>query len=152
MKVEFLHGTETGTAEIVCEDLEEAVSDRVDTKVTSLEDMDVSSFQDDTLYVVVCSTFGSGDLPSTAEPFFDALKGTKPDLSHVRFAMFGLGDKTFGETYNQGSEKLAEALIECKAQMVGERGMADASSADMPEEVALPWLEGILEQAAATQS
>ncbi|MEM8776782.1 MAG: flavodoxin domain-containing protein [Pseudomonadota bacterium] len=151
MKVEFLHGTETGTAEIVCEDLEEAVSDRVDSKVTSLEDMDVGSFDADTFYVVVCSTFGSGDLPSTAEPFFDALKASKPDLSHVRFAMFGLGDKTFGETFNQGSEKLLEAMVECNAKLVGERGLADAASADMPEEIAVPWLEGILEQVSEPQ-
>ncbi|MEM8537558.1 MAG: flavodoxin domain-containing protein [Pseudomonadota bacterium] len=151
MNVEFLHGTETGTAEMVCEDLDAAVSDRVSTTVNSLEDVDPGSLNADTFYVIVCSTFGSGDLPSTAEPFFDALQAQKPDLSGVRFAIFGLGDRTFGETYNQGSEKLAAALVACKAQMVGERGTADASSADMPDEIALPWLEGILEQVAAPQ-
>lgn len=152
MNVEFLHGTETGTAEMVCEDLDAAVSDRVSTTVTSLEDLSPGDMNADTFYVIVCSTFGSGDLPSTAEPFFDALKADKPDLSGVRFAMFGLGDRTFGETYNQGSEKLLAALVECSAHLVGERGLADASSADMPEEVAVPWLEGILEQVSATQS
>lgn len=148
MRLEFLHGTETGTAEIVCEDMDAAVSG-VETAIQSLEDVDPSALEGDPLYVIVCSTFGSGDLPSTAEPFFDKLNAAKPDLSHVRFAMFGLGDRTFGETFNQGSEKLMEALIACKAQMVGERGIADASSADMPEEIAVPWLEEILQKAAA---
>ncbi|MEL7013674.1 MAG: flavodoxin domain-containing protein [Pseudomonadota bacterium] len=149
MRLEFLHGTETGTAEIVCEDLDAAVSSSVETAIHSLEDVDPAALEADPLYIIVCSTFGSGDLPSTAEPFFAKLNATKPDLSHVRFAIFGLGDRTFGETYNQGSEKLMEALIACKAQMVGERGIADASSADMPEEVAVPWLEDILQKAVA---
>lgn len=148
MRLEFLHGTETGTAEIVCEDLDAAVSG-VETAIHSLEDVDPSALEADPLYIIVCSTFGSGDLPTTAEPFVDKLNATKPDLSHVRFAIFGLGDRTFGETFNQGSEKLMEALIACKAKMVGERGIADASSADMPEEVAVPWLEDILQKAAA---
>jgi len=149
MRLEFLHGTETGTAEIVCEDLDAAVSSSVETSIRSLEDVDPATLEADPLYVVVCSTFGSGDLPTTAEPFFDQLNTAKPDLSHVRFAIFGLGDRTFGETFNQGSEKLMEALLACKAQMVGEWGIADASSADMPEEVAVPWLEGILQKVAA---
>ncbi|MEM6375133.1 MAG: flavodoxin domain-containing protein, partial [Pseudomonadota bacterium] len=114
-----------------------------------LEDVDPAALEADPLYIIVCSTFGSGDLPSTAESFFTKLTSAKPDLSHVRFAMFGLGDRTFGETFNQGSEKLMEALVSCKATMVGERGIADASSADMPEEVAVPWLEDILQKAAA---
>lgn len=149
MKLEFLHGTETGTAEIVCEDLDAAVSSHVQTTINSLEDTDPAMLDGDTLYVVVCSTFGSGDLPSTAEPFVDKLNATKPDLSHVSFAIFGLGDRTFGETFNQGSEKLMAALLERNATLVGERGIADASSADMPEEVAIPWLQDILQAAAA---
>ncbi|MEM9970896.1 MAG: flavodoxin domain-containing protein [Pseudomonadota bacterium] len=150
MRVELLHGTETGTAELVCEDMEAAVSDRADTSVKSMEDVDPTALDGDTLYVFVCSTFGRGDLPTTAEGFHTALTGKKPDLSHVRFAIFGLGDKTFGETFAQGSEKLMDAMKACGATMIGDRGIADAASVDLPEDVAVPWLEGILEKAAET--
>ncbi|MEM9497147.1 MAG: flavodoxin domain-containing protein [Pseudomonadota bacterium] len=149
MRIDFLHGTETGTAEIVCEDLNDAVAGQVETTIASLEDVDPSELSGDTLYIVVCSTFGSGDLPSTAEPFMQKLEKTMPDLKHVRFALFGLGDRTFGETFNQGSETLMTALLARGAQMVGDRGIADASSADMPEEIAIPWLQDILQKASA---
>lgn len=35
-------------------------------------------------------------------------------------------------------------MMACNAQMVGERGHHDASSEDFPQDVALPWLKGIL--------
>ena len=81
MRLEFLHGTETGTAEIVCEDLDAAVTSSVETAIHSLEDIDPSALESDPLYVIVCSTFGSGDLPSTAEPFVEKLNAQKPDPS-----------------------------------------------------------------------
>ena len=44
-------------------------------------------------YILICtSTYGSGDLPDNAEPFYNALLEQKPDLQHVRFAVCALGD------------------------------------------------------------
>ncbi len=148
MQIHFLYGTETGTAEFLCDDLTDALPDDYDCTVTSMENVDPASLDADTFYVLVSATFGSGDLPGTAQPFFDALEDRKPDLSHVRFAVFGLGDRTFAETFNFGSKKLMEQMLACKAQMIGERGIFDASSRDMPEEVAVPWLKDILDQLA----
>lgn len=37
-------------------------------------------------------------------------------------------------------------MLACNAQMVGERGLHDASSEDFPQNVALPWLGGILDK------
>ncbi|MEM6941611.1 MAG: flavodoxin domain-containing protein [Pseudomonadota bacterium] len=144
MRIVFLHGTETGTAEIVSEDLQASVSGAHETEIASLEDVTPDTLENGPLYVFVCSTFGSGDLPSTAEEFVSTLKQSKPDLSHVSFAVFGLGDRSFGDTFNQGSEQVMQAMTACKARMVGERGIADASADDLPEDVAVPWLEGIL--------
>lgn len=144
MNVEFLFGTESGTAEILCDDLDAAISDRASTKIVSLEKTDATALTSDTLYVLVCSTFGTGDVPATAERFYINLLRKKPDLSHVRFAIFGLGDRTFGETFAQGSEKLMTAMAGCSATMIGERGIADASGSDLPEDVAVPWLEEII--------
>ena len=149
MRIHFLYGTATGAAEMLCEDMESAVSAGNETSVSDMDDVDPTALDKGAFHVLVCSTFGTGELPSTAEAFFDKLQSAKPDLSGLSFAIFGLGDRTFGETFNQGSEKMMEALIACKAQLVGERGIAAASSADMPEEVAVPWLEEILQKAAA---
>lgn len=148
MDIVFLHGTETGTTEVVCEDMETAISGKASsTIIQSLEDTAPCDLMGDVLYVVACSTFGTGDLPATAETFYKALQNESPDLSGVRFAIFGMGDTSFGETFNQGSEKLMTELLRCGAKRVGERGLADASSDDLPDEVAVKWVEGIVELA-----
>ncbi|MEO0665634.1 MAG: flavodoxin domain-containing protein [Pseudomonadota bacterium] len=143
MKIQFLYGTETGTAEMLAEDMASSISGH-DTAVTDMDDADPTSLDAEAFHVLVCSTFGTGELPSTAEAFFDKLQSAKPDLSALKFAIFGLGDRTFGETFNQGSDSLMKEMVACKAQLVGERGIYDASGADMPEDVAVPWLEDVL--------
>ena len=43
-----------------------------------------------------------------------------------------------------GSEKLADVLRGAGATQIGERGLFDASTLDMPEDIAVPWLKDIL--------
>lgn len=145
MKLHFLYGTETGSAEFLCEDIIEALDDdSLETEISVLADVDPSALEAGTFYMVVTSTFGNGDLPSNAQPFADALDANQPDLDHVRFAIFGLGDMVFSATFNQGSEQLMDKMRACGATMVGERGIHDASTGDMPEDIAGPWAQGIL--------
>lgn len=146
MKVALLYGTETGNAEILCDDFEEELGSEVDCEITDLADMEPSDFSPDSFYIVVTSTYGNGDLPTTATPFVDALEEEKPDLSGVRFAIFGLGDMVFDATFNQGSDRLAKLLAGCGATMIGERGLHDASSGEPPEEKGIPWLRTIIPQ------
>jgi flavodoxin len=144
MNIHFLFGTETGSAEILCEDIEADLGSGFDCTITPMADVDPADLKAETFYMFVTSTYGNGDLPSMAQPFADALDETQPDLSHVRFAIFGLGDMVFSETFAQGSEQLMDKLKERGAQMVGERGIHDASTAEMPEDIAVPWAHGIL--------
>ena len=126
---------------MVCEDIE-AELDGVECTISPMADVTPADLDADTLYMFVTSTYGTGDLPSSAQPFYEALEGV--DLSHVRFAVFGLGDMVFSDTFAFGSKILMERLLECKAHMIGERGIHDASSADMPEDIAVPWAQGVL--------
>ncbi|MEM8633223.1 MAG: flavodoxin domain-containing protein [Pseudomonadota bacterium] len=145
ISVEFYFGTESGTAEILCEDMEASITDRATTEISSLDTVDPLTLSDGPLYVLVCSTFGTGDVPASAEDFYQELTRKKPDLAHIRFAIFGLGDRSFKDTFAQGSEKLMNALLACNARMIGERGIADASAAELPEDIAVPWLQTILD-------
>lgn len=138
--IQYLYGTESGTAEMLCEDLAAETAG----EIMSLADCDPATLNGETLYVIVCSTFGSGDLPMSAEPFFDALQKNTPDLSAVKFAIFGLGDMIYADTFGHGSEKIMNAMLERGATLVGERKVFDASSGDMPEDVGVPWLQGVL--------
>jgi len=146
MKIGLLYGTETGNAELLCDDIEAEIGSDHECAIESLTDISHADLNADIFYIFVVSTYGNGDLPSGASKFFDELTEDKPDLSRVTFAIFGLGDMVFDYTFAQGSEKLAVLLKECKAKMVGERGIHDASSIDMPEDIGIPWVQGILSQ------
>ncbi|MEM6618938.1 MAG: flavodoxin domain-containing protein [Pseudomonadota bacterium] len=147
MKIHLLYGTETGNAEMLCEDMEAEIGDAAETRVSNMGDLNPADLDSEEFHIFVTSTYGNGDLPATAVAFTDALDADKPDLSKITFAIFGLGDMVFSGTFAHGSKTLMELLLACKATMVGERLTHDASGGDMPEDIALPWLEGILELA-----
>ena len=146
MKLHFLYGTETGNSEMLCEDIQAEVGNGFETEVTCFSDFAPSDLDAETFYFIVTSTYGSGDLPTNTVPFYDALAAEKPDLKGLQFAVFGLGDMVFAETFNQGSQKMMELFLARGAQMVGERGIYDASTAEMPEDTAIPWAQDILAQ------
>lgn len=149
MKISVVYGTESGNSELIAEDLGAKLRETMDeVEVQDLQDCDPASMNADTFYVVVCSTHGDGDLPDTAQPFAEAFDANLPDLSGVRYAMFGLGDKFYSGTYSQGSEHLDRRFATQGATRVGEYGRHDASSwKDVASEVALEWLPGVLEAA-----
>ncbi len=144
MKLGLLFGTETGNSEMLCEDIEIELGDSFDCELQNMGDVDPAALDPDVFYIIVTSTHGNGDLPAAAAPFVDALEENKPDLSAIRFAIFGLGDMVFAETFAHGSKKTMEMMLECGATMVGERGIHDASTTEPPEDTALPWVHEII--------
>ena len=52
----------------------------------ALEHLTVGKF-----YIFICLTFGNDDLPAYAIDFGDMIKAEKPNLSVVKFSIFGLG-------------------------------------------------------------
>jgi MioC protein len=145
MNFHVLYGTETGNAEMVADDIVEVLQSDVSIESTDMSKFHVSELTAETFYFVVCSTYGDGELPHSAQPFFETLKNTRPDLSGLRFAVFGLGDN-FYETYNRGSEIIANALTDLGAIQIGERGLHDASTGQLPGDIAMPWAKEILSQ------
>ena len=145
MKIAFLFGTETGNAEMLCEDMIEHLGDTATCSLENLANVTPGDLDCDVFHVIATSTYGNGDLPTQALAFEDAMLTNKPDLEGLRFAIFGLGDQVFAETFAHGSKRLAELLVAAGAAQVGERATHDASSLEMPEDIGLPWLDGILD-------
>lgn len=143
MSIHVLYGTETGNAEMVAEDISEVLGDNTPIAVSDMSNFPVSALSRDTFYIIVCSTYGDGELPHAVKPFFDALNEEQPELNGLRFAVFGLGD-SFYETYNHGSEIITQALVERGAVQVGIRGQHDATSGELPCDVAIPWAKEIM--------
>jgi len=143
LRIVILYGTESGNAELVADDVAETLSDRFDIHTHDMSDADPSDLSADDFFLVICSTHGDGELPSGARPFAEALDRDRPDLTGVRYAVFGLGDSSY-DTYSRGSELIDERLRALGAERVGPYGRHDASSRDVPSDLAKQWAADVL--------
>lgn len=150
MSIIVLYGTESGNAELVAEDVAEALAERFEISTRDMLDADPAELRPEDVFLVICSTHGDGELPSGAVPFAQALDREKPALGGVRYAMFGLGDSSY-DTYSRGSELIDERLRALGAERVGPYGRHDASSREVASDVAKRWAAAVLEEQAAAQ-
>jgi MioC protein len=146
IKVTILVGTMTGTAQLCAQEMELALDDGETAVETILmEKADASVLSDkcarDRVFLICTSTYGQGDVPDNARALYEQLKAERPSLAHVRYGVFGLGDRTYAETFNFGGKRFDEILAELGAERIGERHMHDASSGILPEETALEWCQ-----------
>lgn len=145
MKLTLLVGTMTGTAQLVAQELELVWDDgELQIETLLMDKLDASVFDRDGVFLIVTSTYGQGDVPDNAKALYEDLKAKRPDLSRVRYGVFGLGDRTYAETFNFGGKRFDDILTELGAQRIGERVQHDASSGVLPEEMAVEWGEGWL--------
>ncbi|WP_017792084.1 cytochrome P450 [Leucobacter salsicius] len=142
--VTVLFGTESGNAELVAEGLSQHLGGGSDVLVEDLSEFSPDSFESSRLYLVLCSSYGDGELPTNVRAFHDALTQGTADLSHLNYAVFGLGDRSYTKTYSRGSELLDEALSARGASRVGEYGRHDASGPLDATDVAQEWANGVL--------
>ena len=140
MKIHILVGTMTGTAQLCAQEMELALDDgETQAETLLMDNLDSSVFQREGAFLICTSTYGQGDVPDNARKLYEDLQAKKPDLSKVRYGVFGLGDRTYAETFNFGGQKFDELLSSLGAKRVGERHKHDASSGILPEETALEW-------------
>ncbi|HYR33584.1 MAG TPA: flavodoxin domain-containing protein [Burkholderiales bacterium] len=139
-KITILIGTMTGTAQLCAQEMELALGDEA-TQVEALlmDSLDSSIFARDGAFLICTSTYGQGDVPDNARALYEDLQRKRPDLSKVRYGVFGLGDRTYAETFNYGGKRFDDILTELGAKRVGERYKHDASSGVLPEETAVEW-------------
>jgi sulfite reductase alpha subunit-like flavoprotein len=96
------------------------------------------------LVVIIVSSFGTGHAPEGGKEF-RKLADTwirdykeNPDkpkiLGGLHFALLGLGDSDFDETFMENPKITEEALKLAGARLVGERGVADAFDGAMAQQ------------------
>ncbi len=152
MKLVLLVGTMTGTAQLVAQELELVWDDgELQVETLLMDKLDASVFGRDGIFLIVTSTYGQGDVPDNAKALYEDLRAKRPDLSRVRYGVFGLGDRTYAETFNFGGKRFDDILTELGAQRIGDRVQHDASSGVLPEETAEEWGAGWLALARENQ-
>lgn len=144
MQIRIYVGTMTGTAELVAEDVADALrAQDHEVDVVLMDKLDAGAFEDPKpAYLICTSTYGQGDVPDNAQDFFEDLRAKRPDLQAIRYGVIGLGDSTYQQTFNFGGKRFDDLLQELGAQRIGDRFIHDAADGTMPEEEALSWLDG----------
>lgn len=141
MELKILVGTMTGTAEMVAEEMSDALAELGhEIEVEPMDDLDISVFDGGGDFLIVSSTYGQGDVPDNAMALYEGLVGDKPDLSAVRYGVFSLGDMTYSDTFNFGGKRFDKALEDCGATRVGAVFTHDASGGSIPEEDGVAWV------------
>lgn len=148
MQICILYGTESGNAERLAGDLGKAIGSEHQWRVVDLGDIDPADLSVDETHIFITSTYGDGLLGETGQIFYEALEESDVDLDGLRYAIFGLGDSSYEDTYNQGSSLLDALLTEHGATRFGEFGLHDDGGFERKKDVALAWLPGVLAEAA----
>jgi MioC protein len=143
LELNILVGTQTGVAQLVAQEIElrlDGADVRVKTRL--MDDIDAGVFTGGGVFLICTSTYGQGDVPDGARPFYDELLDKRPDLSNVRYGLIGLGDKgTHAATFCFAAKKFDKILGELGAVRIGEPLFND-SNTELPEDEAAQWMEG----------
>jgi MioC protein len=143
LDITILVGTMTGTAQLVAQELELRTDDgETRAQARLMDNLDAAVFEGGGLFLICTSTYGQGDVPDNAKQLYESLQTARPDLSHVRYGVIALGDRTYAETFCNGGRRFDRILSELGATRIGEILLHDASAGTMPEEVAAEWIDG----------
>ena len=145
----ILYGSEMGNAELVADNLKDALEAQgVQVECIELNDQPVEELANMSLALFVTSTSGEGDMPYTAERFWQRLSAEDaPSLVDLRFAVLALGDS--GYTYFCGAGvSLDERLAELGATRIADRVDCDVNY-DAP---ANAWIAARVEQLITTHA
>jgi len=105
--------TQTGSAEEVAKDALELFQSSGFTPIFHdlADDDDISFLTEATLIIGVVSTWGEGEPPDDAEPFFEKLRRSPPlNLKDTSIAIFGLGDSGYDIFCGCGKELERELI------------------------------------------
>ncbi len=148
MQLTLLVGTVYGNARQIAQTLALAAPDYgASAQVLDMQDLTIDVFDTPGLFVLCCSTTGSGNVPDTAQALYTSLDAQARYLGHVRFGLVALGDSSYGDTFYGGAKAFQNRLQDLGAQLVGEACVLDALDAAEPDTVALAWFETWVQQA-----
>jgi MioC protein len=135
--------TMTGLADVCGEEIEAALKAAgLASERQLMDNLDTAAFAPYDLLVIVSSTYGHGEIPDNGQMLFESLSGI--DLSDKRFAVFGLGDRTYSDTFCAAGESWDQRLAVSGAQRLVELMRHDASSGTLAEDVAGDWAAEML--------
>jgi len=139
--ITILVGTMTGTAELVADEVKDALTaEGLAVEVLAMDKLAPAAFERPGRFLICTSTYGQGDVPDNARDFFAALETARPDLTRVEYGVIALGDRTYAQTFCFGGKRFDQLLASLGARRLGDVLLHDASAGTIPEEVAVEWV------------
>ncbi len=146
------YGSRTGNAEFLARDLgDQARQHGLLADVRVMSDLTPADLQAATRVLMICSTYGEGDMPDNAEslwqqllPSSDEHSQREADFSQIGFAVLALGDLGY-ETFCQAGKNWDAKLAQLGAKRVFDRQDCDVDY----EQAASTWIPGALDALAS---
>lgn len=141
-KLLILYATESGNAEALAGKARQDAAKRgFAVKILDMADATVDQLKNAGTLLAIVSTWGDGEPPSRAAPFYRALMGENaPRLDGVKFAVLALGDVSYAQFCETGR------VIDARLAALGGTRAADRIDLDLDYEAgAKTWLNTTLE-------
>lgn len=137
--VTILYGSQTGTAEGLARRAARRLRESgCAPAVHPLEDVAPADLSGMERLLVIVSTYGDGEMPDHAEPFWEDLRWNAPSLEGVAFSVLALGDSSYPD-FCQAGKDIDARLEELGARRFYKRVDCDVD-VDDPFEA---WLGGV---------
>ena len=142
-KIGIFVGTVYGNAQHVAEQVNTMLSAKGVTSEVFI-DPTVNDFKQVSSMLVISSTTGQGDIPPNLEFFIQDLRDQVLLMEQKPFAVVGLGDSSYGESYCGAGRQIFELLIELQGHPITGLLEIDACETLEPEIEVVAWAEKLL--------
>ncbi|KAA8734944.1 sulfite reductase flavoprotein subunit alpha [Acinetobacter qingfengensis] len=123
------YGSESGHAESLAYQLyQQDFLQSYDLSIATLNDIDIANIHQNSLLIIITSTFGDGEAPENAEDFLNKLELF--DRLPFRYSIFALGDASYDHFCGYGKQ-LDQIFQEKQAQTLIQRVDADLNFQDI---------------------
>ena len=97
----ILFGTQSGNSEDLASQLAKSASSHgLTPKVVDMETASVEQMAQSERILIICSTWGEGDMPDSAEELWDSISAQDaPRMENTHFSVCALGDTTVSYTH-----------------------------------------------------
>lgn len=145
-----LYGSRTGNAEFTAQDIAKRSAEHgLLTRTIAMDEVDVSQLAQMERILIVCSTYGEGDMPDNAQRLWDELNAADaPRLTNTFYSVLAFGDSSY-ETFCEAGKNWDKQFEQLGATRIADRIDCDVDYIDASEnwmDLALPAIASVGDQ------
>lgn len=104
-KIHILWGSQSGNARNLAQVIADSLSDDFPVEVFDMAELDPEEIHNIQTLIIVTSTYGDGEAPDNASEWMSFVKfADELDLSHLNYAVLGLGDTYYPHFCQAGKD------------------------------------------------